>query len=354
MHKCILKPTLFCPIQKETGCYLVLKMSVDVGLDKDLGDLPPLQSCRNMQGCVPVLKMQHSHIFIMHCTHVQFNRIHEEIWFTINLWHRWTNMAFVHFSLTDCRVNANFFLTDHTVIAHRKLLLLLNKLGLGTLYPDCTVVAHITAGEQTWHMYTLSWLYSYCSYYCWWTNLAYVHFILTVQLLLILLLLNLAYVHFFLTVQLLLQLTLLNKPGIYMYTFSSLTVQLLLIVMLVNKLTGICTFLLLSLTVQLTFGLTLVNELTALLSWPCWVRWACTLRWSGCGWRRRGRTGLLCAGPCPRTRKEKKKGCNRCHSSGAVWESRWPSWAVRPNEPSGFRGRKDLLNRASALVSACT
>ena len=23
-----------------------------------------------------------------------------------------------------------------------------------------------------------------------------------------------------------------------------------------------------------------------------------------------------------------------CHSSGAVWESRWTSWAVRPNEPS--------------------
>ena len=41
------------------------------------------------------------------------------------------------------------------------------------------------------------------------------------------------------------------------------------------------------------------------------------------------------------------------HSSGAVWESRWPSWAVRPNEPSGFRGRKALLNHASALVSAC-
>ena len=41
------------------------------------------------------------------------------------------------------------------------------------------------------------------------------------------------------------------------------------------------------------------------------------------------------------------------HSSGAVWESRWPSWAVRPNEPSGFCGRKDLLNHASALVSAC-
>ena len=31
-----------------------------------------------------------------------------------------------------------------------------------------------------------------------------------------------------------------------------------------------------------------------------------------------------------------------------------PGWAVRrPNEPSGFRGRKAILNRASALVSAC-
>ena len=27
--------------------------------------------------------------------------------------------------------------------------------------------------------------------------------------------------------------------------------------------------------------------------------------------------------------------------------------AVRPNEPSGFRGRKELLNRASALVTTC-
>ena len=41
------------------------------------------------------------------------------------------------------------------------------------------------------------------------------------------------------------------------------------------------------------------------------------------------------------------------HSSGAVWESRWTSWAVRPNDPSGFRGRKELLNRASALVTTC-
>ena len=27
--------------------------------------------------------------------------------------------------------------------------------------------------------------------------------------------------------------------------------------------------------------------------------------------------------------------------------------AVRPNEPSGFRGRKELLDRASALVATC-
>ena len=33
-----------------------------------------------------------------------------------------------------------------------------------------------------------------------------------------------------------------------------------------------------------------------------------------------------------------------CHSLGAVWKSRWTSWAVRPNEPSGFRGRKELSN----------
>ena len=41
------------------------------------------------------------------------------------------------------------------------------------------------------------------------------------------------------------------------------------------------------------------------------------------------------------------------HSSGAVWELRWPSWAVRPNEASGFRGRKAILDHALALVSAC-
>ena len=27
--------------------------------------------------------------------------------------------------------------------------------------------------------------------------------------------------------------------------------------------------------------------------------------------------------------------------------------AVRPNKPAGFRVRKELLNRASALVTAC-
>ena len=41
------------------------------------------------------------------------------------------------------------------------------------------------------------------------------------------------------------------------------------------------------------------------------------------------------------------------HSSEAMWESRWPSWAVRPNEPSGFHGHKAILNHALALVSAC-
>ena len=46
-------------------------------------------------------------------------------------------------------------------------------------------------------------------------------------------------------------------------------------------------------------------------------------------------------------------GGNVSQSSGAVWESRWPSWAFRPNEPSGFRGRKAILNHAHALVSAC-
>ena len=51
--------------------------------------------------------------------------------------------------------------------------------------------------------------------------------------------------------------------------------------------------------------------------------------------------------------KRKEKWMNSRHSSGAVWESRWPSWAVRPNELSGFRGRKELLNRASSLVTAC-
>ena len=58
---------------------------------------------------------------------------------------------------------------------------------------------------------------------------------------------------------------------------------------------------------------------------------------------------------CQMTSEDIKHQLNKgkCHSSGAVWESRWASWDVRPKEPSGFRARKDLLNRASALVTTC-
>ena len=38
--------------------------------------------------------------------------------------------------------------------------------------------------------------------------------------------------------------------------------------------------------------------------------------------------------------------CRYRQSSGAVWKSRWPSWAFRPNEPYGFYGRKAILNHA--------
>ena len=37
-----------------------------------------------------------------------------------------------------------------------------------------------------------------------------------------------------------------------------------------------------------------------------------------------------------------------CESRGGS-----PGLSVRPNEPSAFRGRKAILNHASALVSAC-
>ena len=63
---------------------------------------------------------------------------------------------------------------------------------------------------------------------------------------------------------------------------------------------------------------------------------------------------LLCQPVCGNAWPHKRTTRNvHSHSSGAVWESRWTSWAVRPNEPSGFRGRKDLLHRASALVTTC-
>ena len=41
-------------------------------------------------------------------------------------------------------------------------------------------------------------------------------------------------------------------------------------------------------------------------------------------------------------------------SSEAVWKSRWPSWAPRPNEPCGFCGRKATLNylRAQELCES--
>ena len=42
-----------------------------------------------------------------------------------------------------------------------------------------------------------------------------------------------------------------------------------------------------------------------------------------------------------------------CKIVQEVCESRWPSWAVRPNKPSGFCGCKAIVNNASALVTAC-
>ena len=61
---------------------------------------------------------------------------------------------------------------------------------------------------------------------------------------------------------------------------------------------------------------------------------------------------------CHRTTHLARRACHRksslCHhSSGAVWELRWTSWAVRPNEPSGFLGCKELLYHALALVTTC-
>ena len=44
------------------------------------------------------------------------------------------------------------------------------------------------------------------------------------------------------------------------------------------------------------------------------------------------------------------------YSLGAVWETRWPSWAGRLNEPSGFRWRKAIsswTDHVSAFVSVC-
>ena len=40
------------------------------------------------------------------------------------------------------------------------------------------------------------------------------------------------------------------------------------------------------------------------------------------------------------------RSCMKKQSSGAVWKSKWPSWAFRPNDPYGFCGRKATLNHA--------
>ena len=39
--------------------------------------------------------------------------------------------------------------------------------------------------------------------------------------------------------------------------------------------------------------------------------------------------------------------------AGSIVQELCESRGGRPNEPSGFRGRKAILNHASALVSAC-
>ena len=50
--------------------------------------------------------------------------------------------------------------------------------------------------------------------------------------------------------------------------------------------------------------------------------------------------------PSPRYEKEMARATWPAQSSGAVWKSKWPSWAPRPNEPYGFCGRKATLNHA--------
>ena len=40
---------------------------------------------------------------------------------------------------------------------------------------------------------------------------------------------------------------------------------------------------------------------------------------------------------------------DKSQTSGAVWKSRWPSWAPVPNKPYGFCGHKATLNQLSCL-----
>ena len=257
MHKCILKPTLFCPIQKETDCYLVLKMSVDVGLDKDLGDLPPLQSCCNMQGCVPVLKTTQSYIHnALHPCSVQWNPwgnlVHSKSVTLLNKPGIRTPFSSLtaQLMLILILLNKSGIYTLFPDWPLLLILLLVNELGICTLCPHSTVIAHITAGEQTWHTYTFSsliiqlllmnklgicthylhWLYNCCSFYCWWTNFDYVQLFLTDC-----------------TVN---APTDTAKQTWHRYTFSSLTIQCKLLILLLRNKTGICTLFLTDCTVN--------------------------------------------------------------------------------------------------------
>ena len=47
------------------------------------------------------------------------------------------------------------------------------------------------------------------------------------------------------------------------------------------------------------------------------------------------------------------KAIDNNNNNMVIVQELWESRGGRPNELSGFRGRKDLLNHASALVSVC-
>ena len=57
----------------------------------------------------------------------------------------------------------------------------------------------------------------------------------------------------------------------------------------------------------------------------------------------------VCGGMSRYSYKNKNLRARVNHSSGAVWESRWTSWAVRPNEPSGLLVSVDVKNYWTVL-----